>query len=193
MKLNLKEIKNKPSTICSIDASTNSLAFSIFTDDKLVSFGKIKFTGNSQYEKVGDAARKTKALFDTVRADAIIIEQTIYANSPKTAANLALSQGAMLGAARLAGVKIFGSTSPMVWQNYIGNKRLTTEEKLNLAKANPEKSKSYLKTQERNLRKSRTIKFVNTYFDIHVDDDDVADAIAIGYWAKDNWHKAFMY
>jgi Holliday junction resolvasome RuvABC endonuclease subunit len=192
MKLNLKETV-KPKSICSIDASTNSLAFAVFEDDKLTSFGKIRFTGNTQYEKVGDTARKTKALFDKLNVDAIIIEQTIYANSPKTAANLALSQGALLGAARLAGVKTFGSTSPMVWQNYIGNKRLSTQEKLELSDANPGKSKSYLKAMERSLRKARTIKFVNTYFDINVDDDDVADAIAVGYWAKDNWAKAFMY
>jgi hypothetical protein len=35
------------------------------------------------------------------------------------------------------------------------------------------------------------MKFVNDKFDIHVDDDDVADAIAIGAWAVDNWGKVF--
>ena len=192
MKLNLKEI-NKPETVCAIDASTNSLAFSVFKNDKLVKYGKIKFAGNSTYDKVGDAARKTKALFDQLKVDAIIIEQTIYANSPKTAASLALSQGALLGAARIAGIKQVGSTSPMVWQNFIGNKRLTTDEKLAIFKGNEDKSKSWLKQQERNLRKSRTIKFVNTYYDIAVGDDDVADAIAIGHWATTNWNKAFNY
>lgn len=183
----------KPKSICAIDASTNSLAFAFFVDNNLVSYGKIRFTGNNTYEKVGDAARKTKALFDMLKVDAIIIEQTIYANSPKTAANLALSQGAMLGAARIAGIKTIGSTSPMVWQNWIGNKRLSTEEKLQISNQNPGKSKSWLKSQERALRKSRTIKYINIQFDIHVDDDDVADAIAIGHWANHNWDKAFKY
>ena len=183
----------KPKTVCAIDASTNSLAFAIFSDGELSSYGKIRFTGNSTYEKVGDAARKTKGLFEKFHVDAIIIEQTIYANSPKTAASLALSQGAMLGAARIAGVKTIGSTSPMVWQNWIGNKRLTNEEKLEIVNSNPGKSKSWLKSQERSLRKSRTIRYVNIQFDIHVDDDDVADAIAIGHWANNNWDKAFRY
>ena len=183
----------KPKNICAIDASTNSLAFGFFVDGNLHSYGKIRFTGNNTYEKVGDAARKTKALFEKLDVDAIIIEQTIYANSPKTAANLALSQGAMLGAARIAGVKVIGSTSPMVWQNWIGNKRLSNEEKLDIVGQNPGKSKSWLKSQERALRKSRTIKYVNIQFDIHVDDDDVADAIAIGHWANHNWDKAFRY
>jgi Holliday junction resolvasome RuvABC endonuclease subunit len=183
----------KPENICSIDASTNSIAFAVFKNNELVRYGKVRFTGNSIYEKVGDAARKCRALFELLSVEAIVIEQTIYANSPKTAANLALSQGALLGAARIAGIKLVGSASPMVWQNFIGNKRLTTEEKLSLAKAHPDKSKSYLKAQERSLRKARTIKFVNTYFDIDVSDDDVADAIAVGYWANNNWDKAFMY
>lgn len=184
---------DKPQSICAIDASTNSLAFALFSNDELKSYGKIKFSGNDTYQKVGDAARKSKALFEILGVDAIIIEQTIYANSPKTAANLALSQGAMLGAARIAGVRIIGSTSPMVWQNWIGNKRLSNEEKLEIVKSNPTKSKSWLKSQERSLRKSRTIKYVNIQFDIHVDDDDVADAIAIGHWANHNWDKAFRY
>ena len=183
----------KPKNICAIDASTNSLAFSLFVDGELESYGKIRFSGKDTYEKVGDAARKSKALFEILCVDAIIIEQTIYANSPKTAANLALSQGAMLGAARIAGVRIIGSTSPMVWQNWIGNKRLSSEEKLEIVQTNPGKSKSWLKSQERSLRKSRTIKYVNIQFDIHVDDDDVADAIAIGHWANHNWDKAFRY
>jgi Holliday junction resolvasome RuvABC endonuclease subunit len=183
----------QPDTICAIDASTNSLAFSIFHKGELEKFGKIRFTGNNTYEKIGDAARKTKVLFEIFKVDAIIIEQTIYANSPKTAANLAMSQGALLGAARIAGVKVVGSTSPMAWQNFIGNGRLTTEEKLKIFDGNPGKSRSWLKQQERNFRKSRTIKFVNINFDISVDDDDVADAIAIGYWAQKNWSKAFKY
>lgn len=184
---------DKPKRVCAIDASTNSLAFALFEDNNLLSYGKIRFSGNDTYQKVGDAARKSKALFEILCVDAIIIEQTIYANSPKTAANLALSQGAMLGAARIAGVRIIGSTSPMVWQNWIGNKRLSNEEKLEIVKTNPGKSKSWLKSQERSLRKSRTIKYVNIQFDIHIDDDDVADAIAIGHWANHNWDKAFRY
>lgn len=191
----IKQLTNaaKPHRICSIDASTNSIAFAVFVDGKLDSFGKVRFSGNTTYEKIGDTARKCKALFEKINVDAIVIEQTIYANSPKTAANLALSQGALLGSARIAGIKIIGSTSPMVWQNYIGNKRLSNDEKMQIVESNPGKSKSWLKAQERSLRKNRTIKFVNNEFDIHVDDDDVADAIAIGYWANLNWDKAFKY
>lgn len=180
---------DKPKSICSIDASTNSLAFAIFSDKELKASGKIKFNGLDTYSKVGDAARKSLALFQKFDIDAIVIEHTVFMNSPKTAADLALVQGGLLGAARMAGIKKFGSVSPITWQNYIGNKKLTNPEKLDLAKANPDKSASTLKNIEREFRKQRTIKFVNTYYDKAISDNDVADAVAIGHYAISNLSK----
>lgn len=50
---------------------------------------------------------KTKAFFDYNNGfEAIVIEHTVYMNSPKTAADLALVQGALLGAAGLVGTKL---------------------------------------------------------------------------------------
>jgi len=116
----------KPQRICAIDASTNSLAYALFIDKELNQFGKINFEGNNVYEKVGDAARKTLAYFDAViETDAIVIEHTVFMNSPKTAADLALVQGALLGAAAMYGIKTIGRVSPITWQNYLGNKKLT--------------------------------------------------------------------
>ncbi len=118
----------KPQRICAIDASTNSLAYALFIDKELNQFGKINFEGNNVYEKVGDAARKTLAYFDAViETDAIVIEHTVFMNSPKTAADLALVQGALLGAAAMYGIKTIGRVSPITWQNYLGNKKLTKE------------------------------------------------------------------
>ena len=97
----ISKLINKPSKICSIDASTNSLAFAIFHEEKLKAFGKIKFEGTNNYSKVADAARKCVKFFEHYRndIDSVIIEHTIYLNSPKTAADLALVQGSLLGAA----------------------------------------------------------------------------------------------
>ena len=61
---------NKPNTICSIDASTNSLAFAIFSENSLDKFGKINFQGVNTYAKIKDAARKTLALFKQFDIDA---------------------------------------------------------------------------------------------------------------------------
>jgi Holliday junction resolvasome RuvABC endonuclease subunit len=182
-------LSNPIKNLCAIDASTNSLAFAIFSGKDLIASGKINFNGVDTYAKVGDAARKSFAFLKNFEIDAIIIEHTVFMNSPKTAADLALVQGGLLGAARMVGVKRFGSVSPITWQNYIGNKKLTNPEKLEIAKANPGKAASTLKSIEREARKQKTIRFVNSYYDKSISDNDVADAIAIGHYAISNLQK----
>jgi hypothetical protein len=181
----------QPKTICAIDASTNSLAFALFVDNDLNSIGKIHFDGNNTYEKVMDAGKKVKAFFDIYGGfEAIIIEHTVFMNSPKTAADLALVQGAILGSAGQSGTKIIGRVSPITWQNYIGNKKISKEEQLVIRAQNPGKSVSWYKAYERMLRKERTINFININYDRTITDNDVADACGIGHWAVKNWDKA---
>jgi hypothetical protein len=181
----------KPHKICAIDASTNSLAFALFSGDSLESVGKINFEGNDIYQKVMDAGKKVKAFFEIYGGfEAIIIEHTVFMNSPKTAADLALVQGAILGSAGQTGTKVIGKVSPITWQNYIGNKKISKEEQLLIRAETPGKSESYYKAYERMLRKERTIKFINTVYDRTITDNDVADACGIGHWAIKNWDKA---
>jgi hypothetical protein len=181
----------KPKRICAIDASTNSLAFALFVGDSLESIGKINFEGNDIYQKVMDAGKKVKAFFEIYGGfEAIVIEHTVFMNSPKTAADLALVQGAILGSAGQTGTKIIGKVSPITWQNYIGNKKISKEEQLLIRAETPGKSESYYKAYERMLRKERTIKFINTIYDRTITDNDVADACGIGHWALKNWEKA---
>ena len=188
----MKDLISRPDSFCAIDASTNSLAFAYYKNDQLQKYGKIKYFGNDIYEKIVDTSHKTRAFFTQFEnLDHIIIEQVIYLNSPKTAANLAMSHGALVASASITGVSHIASVSPMVWQNWSGNKRLTTEEKNAIREANPGKTNSWYKSQERQYRKQRTIKFVNDKFNLKIDDDDIADAIAIGAWAIENWKKVF--
>jgi hypothetical protein len=183
-----------PERICAIDASTNSLAFAVYENKNLKEFGKINFQGSDIYQKVGDAAVKTRAYFkDFMKADAIVIEHTVFMNSPKTAADLALVQGALLGAAAMCGITTVGRVSPITWQNYLGNKKLTKEEQLLLRSKNPGKSDSWYKTYERQFRKERTIKLIEINYDKTINDNDVADACGIGHWAINNWDKAVGY
>ena len=125
-----------------------------------------------------------------VNVDAIVIEHTVFMNSPKTAADLALVQGALLGAAGQSGIRIIGKVSPITWQNFIGNKKISKDEKLYIKSQNLGKSDSWLKTYERDLRKQRTINFINIQYDKTITDNDVADACGIGHWAIKNWSKA---
>ena len=181
----------EPKTICAIDASTTSLAFALFNNKRLTTVGKIKFEGNTNYQKVMDACAKTKAFFEYSGGfEAIVIEHTVFMNSPKTAADLALVQGALLGAAGLTGTKQIGTVAPITWQNYLGNKRLTKEEQINIRAKNPGKSDSWYKSYERQIRKERTIKLIEINYDKILDDNDVADACGIGHWAINNWNKA---
>lgn len=177
--------------VCAVDASTNSIAFAIFDNKKLDFVGKVNFTGNTVYEKIGDAYAKTRALFDLYNIDVVVIEHTIFMNSPKTVSDLALIQGAILAAFWECGVKEIGSVSPITWQNYIGNKRFSKEEKIDMRSKTPNKSESWYKTQEREIRKEKTIRFINVQYDKDIRDNDVADACGIGYWAINNLIKAF--
>jgi hypothetical protein len=184
--------KTKPAKIIAIDASTNSIAFAYFEFGKLEVIGKILFEGNSIYEKCIDATKKVKALFNMPKFinSSLVIEHTVFMNSPKTAADLALVQGAIIGAAGLNGITEVGRVSPITWQNFIGNKRLTKEEQLLVRSQNPGKSQAWYKAYERGIRKERTIKFININYDKQIDDNDVADACGIGHWALNNWDKA---
>jgi hypothetical protein len=192
MKLkNLESNKEAPKTICAIDASTNNLAFAIFYKSELKAFGKINFEGNNIYQKVIDATAKTQGLFKLYnRVESIVIEHTVFMNSPKTAADLALVQGAILGGAGLAGIDIIGRVSPITWQNYLGNKKLDKAEQLKIRQEYPDKSVSWYKTYERDFRKKRTTKLLEIIYDKTIVDYDAADAVGIGHWAINNWNKA---
>jgi len=182
---------NQPSHICAIDASTNSLAFAFYTYKNLTGYGKIIFEGTNIYQKVIDATAKTKALFEYYNmVNAIVIEHTVFMNSPKTAADLAMVQGAIIGGAGLANIHEIGRVSPITWQNYLGNKKLSKEEQLMVRKQNPGKSQSWYKGYERGIRKQRTIKLLEIIYDKKIEDNDVADAAGIGHWAINNWNKA---
>lgn len=184
-------IKNKPEKICSIDASTNSMAFAIFDGESLKKFGKINFEGVNTYDKVRDSARKCVMFFAQYadQIDSIVIEHTVYMNSPKTAADLALVQGSLLGAATQNGIRIAGSINPIAWQTFVGNGKLTKEEKLKIRKDTPGKSESWYKNYEREFRKQRTINVMNINYSINNNDNDIADAIGVGHYAINNWGK----
>jgi hypothetical protein len=178
-----------PKSFCAVDASTNSMAFAYFLNGNLEQYGKIKFFGDKIYDKMGDTASKVRGFFLELPTENILIEKTIFANSPLVAANLALSQGALIGAAKLGGVKNVYGVTPMSWQSYIGTRLLTKEEKELIRKNTPGKSNSWYKNQEREKRKQKTISTINKKFNINVDDNDIADACGIGLFALENWEK----
>lgn len=190
-KSRLSEIRslNAPNNFCCIDASTNSMAFAYFINHELQSYGKITFSGNKIYDKLGDTAKKVRSFFTEYPTENIVIEKTIFANSPLVAANLALSQGSLIGAAKLGGVQGVYGVTPIAWQSFIGTRLLTSDEKDAIRKKSPNKSNSWYKSQEREKRKNKTISTVNKQFGIDISDNDIADACGIGIYSLKNWAK----
>lgn len=181
--------KNNVPSFCAVDASTNSLAFAYFTDGNLEKYGKIRFFGSTIYDKLGDTVHKTMSLFKSLPCENMIIEKTIFANSAQVAANLALSQGALIGGAKIGGVRNVYGVAPMSWQSYVGTRLLTTDEKQKIRQAYPNRSNSWYKSQEREQRKQKTINTVNNRFSINLDDNDIADACGIGIFVLENWDR----
>lgn len=180
----------KTNRFVSIDANSTSIAFAVWMNDDLASFGKISWAGKTNYEKVQQAAQVVRDFFNYYGdMDTVVIEHTVFMNSPKTAADLALVQGAILGAMSISGVREIKSTNPIAWQSFIKNGRLTTPEKQVIRNDNPGKSDAWYKNKEREFRKLRTIKFVNDRYKKNVTDNDVADAIGIGHYAIFNWER----
>ena len=176
-----------------VDASTNSMAFAIFTcEDTLSAFGKIIYNHSSKsiYDKAGTIGKKSgstvSALIERFGVTVMIIEQPIFANSPLTASNLALTQGALVGASIFGGIDRVVGTAPIQWQSFIGNKNLTKAEKDQIKLDNPGQSANLLKVRQREIRKQRTMDYVNARFGIDITDNDVGDAIGIGCYAWDS-------
>jgi Holliday junction resolvasome RuvABC endonuclease subunit len=178
-----------PKSFCSVDASTASIAFAFFIDSKLEKYGKVLFSGSGIYEKIADTAKKTQSVFKEMPTEYMVIEKTIFANSPMVAANLALSQGALIAGASMSGVSHVHSMAPISWQSYIGNPLIKKEEKEKIKKNNPGMSKAWYKTKERSIRKERTIDIVSFKYNINITDNDIADAIGIGMFSIENWDK----
>lgn len=187
--MNLNKLIKVPSTICAIDASTNNFAFSIFKNGDLIKYEKLNFMGSSFYDKLGYAAEKSGDAIKSSKVDALVIEHTVFMNSPKTMSELATIQGAILGSAYSVGIREFKTVGPIAWQSFIGNGRLTDKDKQAIMDEYPGKSKSWYKAKERDIRKEKTISFVNRYYQTSVSDHDIADAIGIGHYAVNNWEK----
>lgn len=165
-----------------IDASTKSIAFCVFWNKRPVKWGKIYLEGNTIYDKVADAAIKLAALEKELQVDYVAVEGAIMVRSVEVMKNLAYVYGAILGELQRQGSKVI-TVQPLTWQNYIGNKILTKEEKAEIKKNNPGRSLAWYQNYSRELRKKRTMDFCNNKWHMNISDDDVTDAIAISYFS----------
>ena len=176
-----KLIKQNANTVLGVDSSTNSFAFCLF-DGKPVKWGKIDFHGNNIYDKVIDCRDKMPFIKEQIKPDYICIESAIMVRSQAVAIHMAMMVGVLVGGLAKDSNSVI-TIPPSEWQNYIGNKNLSRAEKESIRKDYPDKSESWYRNASRNLRKQRTMDFVNDTYNLHITDNDVGDAISIAHYA----------
>lgn len=179
-----KALKPKAARVMGIDASTNSLAFCIMEDSIPVKWGEINFVGSDIYEKINDARAKTEALLEEFDVHFIAIEKAIMVNSAQVGIKLAYVFGTIISVIMGSGAKVV-EVYPIQWQSYIGNKKMSPAEKQSIRNTFPNKSASWYKAKEREIRKNKTIDFVSKKFGISLESDNVADSFGVCYFASE--------
>jgi Holliday junction resolvasome RuvABC endonuclease subunit len=175
----------KAKSVIGIDASTNSFGYAILDKTGPVEWGKIMLTGSTIVDRFYDAKIKTRALasrFD--KLDYGAVEASVMVRSISVAIKLAYFDSVIT--AELLDVLPKGATlvNPSEWQSFIGNQNYTRQQKQALRKQFPGRSASWYNNEVRRLRKQFTIDYFNKMYKINLDDDDVADAMGVAYWAS---------
>ncbi len=179
-----KLIKQNAKTVMGVDSSTNSFAFSIVGEEP-VKWGKIVFNGNNIYEKVIDCRNKIQFIKKEVNPDYICIESAIMVKSQAVAIHMAMMVGVLVSELADEPGRII-TVPPSSWQNYIGNKNLTKQEKADIKLQHPDRTETWYRNYARNLRKQRTLDYFNNKFGIEIDDHDVGDSFGLAYYAYMN-------
>lgn len=173
--------KPEPKVVMGIDCSSNSLAFSVFNERQLVRYGEIEFGKGDIFERIGRANVLMNAIGDDIANDVEVIyfEGAAYINNKSTVISLSYALGSAMAPLIKRGVRV-ESVPAMVWQRAIGNPPFTKAEKAALAKANPDRKKSWLDNEMRKQRKQKTIEWVFEKYRVRLLSNDIADAIGIG-------------
>jgi Holliday junction resolvasome RuvABC endonuclease subunit len=179
----LKKIKGN--RVIGIDASTNSLAFSVWEGGRPVACGEIMFRGATVFERLKDAKMKTRELvrLGILRADYVAIESAIMVRNVQTAIDLAYVFGAIIGELMAFNPEVH-KVSPISWQSAIGVPNLKEHEKESIRADFPGKSKAWYLNKGRQMRKQRILDIAQTYFNIDSNSDNVGDAVGLGLYAS---------
>ncbi|NDB81312.1 MAG: hypothetical protein EB127_00975 [Alphaproteobacteria bacterium] len=175
--------KQKGKRILGVDASTNSFAFCIIDNKKVISYGEINFDGADIYERILDAKRKMTAISNGgfLAVDFVAIEAAVSVKSVHTAIKMAYVFGAVMGEILNDNIDII-EVHPITWQSYIGNKNFTKAQKEQVKKENPGRSEAWIKGKIRETRKNITKEFAKSK-GVITDSDNVSDAFGIAWYA----------
>ncbi|NBO22068.1 hypothetical protein EBU94_01835 [bacterium] len=169
--------------ILGIDASTNSIAFSIIENDNVIKYGEIFFEGSDIYERILDAKRKMAATIDLCfdDVDFVAIEAAVSVKSVHTGIKMAYVFGAIMGEILKDNMKVI-EVHPITWQSFIGNKNFTKSQKEDVKKQYPGKSENWYKAKIRDMRKEITNEFARQR-GVITNSDNVSDSFGIAYYA----------
>jgi Holliday junction resolvasome RuvABC endonuclease subunit len=176
------------SRVMGIDMSSQSIAFSVFDKSArgwdLSFWGKMSVDGEDTFARCGDVIGKFTGFTKTFNPGLILFESSTYVNNNAVMKQLSMVFGAAAGVASRAGANVL-DIPPITWQSHIGNSAFTKKEKEDFKESHPGLSPSQIKTKMRELRKQRNMDFVENKFGVTLTDDDIADAVCIGYYATD--------
>lgn len=174
--------------VLGIDSSSNSIAYSVF----IVSDGEVSLQdfGKIEYEKKAGMDEKIRSIRNAVatlftlypKISKVVIEQTVYIQNPQTSRILSYIVGAIWSACAYYCNDI-SDVSVQKWKAYIGYKNVSSQEKKEweerLGKTEAKKKAAF-------ERKERTARIMRSKFAqvAELYDDDIMDAVAIGYWAS---------
>ena len=116
--------------ICGIDASTSCTGWSIFKDDKLITYGAIKPHGEDWRGRVMDLTMALSEIFKIHRPNIIYIEETYTARNPQTTKVLTRLQG-IVYAWCMNNECEFNTIRPSEWRkwlNFTQNKNVKREQ-----------------------------------------------------------------
>ena len=169
-----------------LDMSSKFLAYAVWEDGNLLSYGKIYPNDNGD-NAIGSYARIILATFDPP-IHMVVYESAFMGNNANVMKVLSKVAGSVVAGFYLLGVRKFVAVPPITWQNGIKVPKTSKESYQELRDRNPGRSQSWLKSQDRLNRKQKIIDVVNARFGLSLtmEDNDIADAIGIGCHMIDN-------
>lgn len=180
-------------TVMGIDSSSKSVAYCVMEVDgedwTVVDYGKIVLPPQSMSHKLKKINESLPAVFEANDIDAVVIEQTIYIQSPQTSRILSYIVGALFISC-LQHCKTVTDVQIMKWKNFIGYKNVTKTE---IADWTRDIGKKEAKKKAAVERKARTERIVKDTFPglSDVDDNDIMDSVGVAMWAAGNLEEVF--
>lgn len=171
-------------SVLGIDASTNSLAFCKMENKSPVEWGEMKYQKDSNlFRRLASIEQRAGIIVDKYSdVEYVLIEAPVKVQNTRIAISLAYSYGIVAAKFAARGIEV-NDVPPVTWQKYIGNKGFSKADRDLLKNEFPGKTPSWYTNKAREIRKERTMKWVEENFGIVTTNDNVSDAISIAAYA----------